>query len=341
MTDTFLLLTPLLVLAIVALLGFVGCQWLLHLGDFIHPPTFDPPAGAYFAPQMVKLQAREADQIEVFFEDGTSQKWDGNPIPVSRTLTLRAVASKSGYPNAESKAKYYIGPILYQQGPAETSGAGAMTDSLGGRYTPPFPSPLGAGNLVLVWVFYRPNWTGMYVSKMDDGINTKYTRAIGPTVSLVSPIFQQEIWFANNIATVSNARITVSFYISPRPGNVPLDTPPLAEVQISAHEYTNNYQEDDNLADAPPVGTVGTDSNNTPGNLVSSGTVTATTGRKAFGAAWFRGSGMSQLPFVSESSIKNNVVEDVDVTSPGSPITATFVNATPTEDWMAQIITLK
>jgi len=327
MTDTFLFLTPLLVLAIVALLGFVGCAWIFGLQTFIHSPTFDPPAGAYFAPQMVKLQARETNDIEVFFEDGTSQKWDGNPILVSKSLTLSAVATKGDIKSGKSFAKYYIGKILYQQGPAETPVTGAMT-------TMPFPSPLGQGNLVLVWVFYQTDSADVYISGMGDGINMgKYGRATGPTRSLVAPFFQQEIWYANNIAAVPNAQITVSFHVGP-------SDPPPGEVQISAHEYTNNYQEDDMLADPPPDGTAGTDSN-TPGNLVSSGTVT-TSGRLAFGAAWFAGSGVYQMPqFVSRSTIKSNVVEDADVTSPGTPIAAVFINTTPTRGWMAQIITLK
>jgi len=67
----------------------------------------------------------------------------------------------------------------------------------------------------------------------------------------------------------------------------------------------------------------------------------ATTGRLAFGAAWFRGSGMYDPQFRSLSTIKNNVVEDKDITEPGHDVTAVFVNTTPTEDWMAQIITLR
>jgi hypothetical protein len=327
MTSTLLFLTPFFVLTIVALLGFVGCDWVLGVQDFIHPPTFNPPAGGYYAPQSVTLDDPDADEIHYNLIDpadpagsAVSHKYDGQPILVSRSLTIQAVGSKSGLPDATSTAKYYVGPILYQQGPAETTGAG-------GTITQAFPNPLGQGNLVLVWVFYQTDSPAVQISAMTDGVN-QYAPAAGPTTSPITPTFKQEIWYANNIAIAANAHISVSFQ-----GGAP------GEVQISAHEYSNSYQETDMLgplADPPPAGTAGI--SNAPGDAVSSATVT-TSGRLAFGAAWFEGTGAPRPPFVSRSIIRNNVVEDRDVTAPGD-VAAVFVN-TSAGGWMAQIVTLR
>jgi len=333
MTDTFLFLTPVLVLGIVALLGFVGCAWALGLPEFpptAPTPTISPPAGAYYAPQMITLEDPDADEMYYYLVDpadptssaSTTRHPYTGPFQISRSVMVDAYGSKTGYSDSDFKARYYIGPIFYQQGPAETSGAA------GGMTTQAFPNPLGQSNLVLVWVFYQTNSPAVQLSTMTDGVN-QYAPAGVPLTSPFTPMYKQEIWYANKISPVPNATITVSFS-----GGIP------GEVQISAHEYTNNYQESDGpLANPVPTGTTGTDTN-TPGNLVSSPTVT-TNGRLAFGAALFEGSGVFQPPWVSRSTIRNNVVEDMDITAPGGDVTALFVNTSPTQGWMAQIITLK
>jgi hypothetical protein len=217
----------------------------------------------------------------------------------------------------------------------QESDSGAETSGTGSTTTPPFQNPLGQGNLVLVWVFYQTDAPDVQLSGVTDGVN-QYTLAAGPLVTTVTPSFKQEIWYGNNINAVVNAQISVSFQGS---------TPP-TEVQISAHEYTNAYQENDTplgpLADQPPPGTAGASSDDpgNPNNLVLSDSLT-TNGRLVFAAAWFAGSGVSQPPYNTRSTIKSNVVEDTDVTTPGVVVQAVFKNTSPARGWMAQMITLK
>lgn len=46
MIDSFVLLTPILMLGVIALLGFVGCDLIFTLNDFLPPPrTFGPYQG--------------------------------------------------------------------------------------------------------------------------------------------------------------------------------------------------------------------------------------------------------------------------------------------------------
>src|SRR5262249_60976798 len=70
MIDPFIWLTPILVLGIVALLGFVGCQVVLGLSTFTRKPTFDPPAGGYFDSQTVTVSGDPGATI-YFTTDGS------------------------------------------------------------------------------------------------------------------------------------------------------------------------------------------------------------------------------------------------------------------------------
>jgi hypothetical protein len=317
MIDWFVLLTPILVLGIVALLGFMGCAQVLGINYIALSPSFDPPPGVYYSAQGVTLSA-DAGVAIYYTTDGsdptsTSTKYDGTPIPITHTLTLKAIAQDDD-PSGISKGKYYIGPIVHQQNPAETPTAGGTT-------TNPFGNPLGLGNLVVVWIFYQSDTA--QISQVTDTAGNTYQSAAARTSSPTAPAFQQEIWYANNI----NPGIGVSVSVILQGGTA-------GEVQISAHEYSNAVQEATNpLADVPPPGTTGPN-----GASVVSNSLT-TSGRLVFGAAWFRGSGTAGPGFNLRSALKNNVAEDMDVVTPGM-VQAVFVNTSPTEDWIAQMITL-
>ena len=58
MIDCYVFLAPVLLLAVVALLGFVGCDLVLGLtplSPVTATPTFDPPPGTYGGTQFVTL----------------------------------------------------------------------------------------------------------------------------------------------------------------------------------------------------------------------------------------------------------------------------------------------
>jgi hypothetical protein len=319
MIDLFTLLTPVFALGILTLLGFIGCEQLFGVsgnrfpGD---PPTFDPPAGGYFAVQSVTMSTDTSGAQIYYTLDGSdptnsSTQYSG-PISISTTTTIRARTYGNSSFSDVTIGQYYIGPIIHQQVPAETPTAGATT-------TNPFGNPLVQGNLIVVWIFYQSD-TPQITAVTDTAGNT-YQLAASTTPSPDAPIFQQEIWYSSNITTGSGVTVSVT-----------LGGGTVGEVQISAHEYSNASQ-DNPLADAPPPGTTGPN-----GASVLSGSVNSS-GRLIFGAAWFRGSGTPGPGFRQRSAIKNNVAEDMDIVTPGVA-QAVFVNTSPTEDWIAQMITL-
>ena len=58
MIDCYVFLAPVLLLAVVALLGFVGCDLVLGLtplSPVTAAPAFDPPPGTYGGTQFVSL----------------------------------------------------------------------------------------------------------------------------------------------------------------------------------------------------------------------------------------------------------------------------------------------
>ncbi|HYB43299.1 MAG TPA: hypothetical protein VEL75_16080, partial [Candidatus Methylomirabilis sp.] len=174
----------------------------------------------------------------------------------------------------------------------------------------------------VVWIFYQS--AAVQVASVSDGANT-YHQACPPTAMPNNPQFSQEIWYAWDIAAASGVAVSAAFS-----GATPV------EVQVSAHEYSNAYQEPDGpLADTPPPGSAGA-------NGTSIGTVSLMTrGRLVFGASIVRdGQEAPGAGFTPRSTLANNMAEDMNVPSPSTPVAATFGNPA-SEDWAAQMITLK
>src|SRR5262245_26029814 len=112
MIDPFVILAPILLLAVVTLLGFVGCDsvfGLVHLSDSTATPTFTPVPGTYSGPQSVTLNDATAGAQIFFTTDGTTptippsgstQQFTGDPILISTNTTIHAIASASGFNNS-------------------------------------------------------------------------------------------------------------------------------------------------------------------------------------------------------------------------------------------------
>jgi hypothetical protein len=324
MIDPFVVLTPALVLVVMALVSFIGCDRVLGLepiGPIPSAPTFSPGAGTYFSlSQGVAISAVSGAKI-YFTTDGStptadSTLYNGTPVslPAGKT-TLNAIAVASGTPSSVTTAIYYVGPIAWVQ-KVETAGLGATS-------TPPFPG-LSRGDMIVVWIFYNSNT--VQVASVSDGQNS-YIRACPPTSMLTTPPFSQEIWFAFNIGLATNVQVSVTFT-----GTTP------SEVQISAHEYSNAYQENDSslgpLAEMPPPGVTGTGPNVATNSVISNG-------RLAFGAAIFQSTGTHGSAFTSRSTLHGDVAEDMNITAPDTTVAAKFVNNTGPDQWVAQMITLK
>jgi hypothetical protein len=82
-----------------------------QVGGIPVTPTYDPPAGTYGVPQMVKIISQGNDAI-YFTTDGTtpttnSRLYQGN-VFVPKTETIKAIAVIDGVSSAEGDAAYTI-----------------------------------------------------------------------------------------------------------------------------------------------------------------------------------------------------------------------------------------
>jgi hypothetical protein len=329
MIDSFVLLAPVLLLIVVALLRFVGCTFTPGEAS-VAPPTFNPPAGTYTGAQSVTLSDDAGDSI-YFTTDGSpplapdspggpSPLYDGTPINVAVNTTIGAIAAATGFSDSTPAFATYVinnapPPIIFQPPVSEKD---ETTNSITVA-TPAFTRNVTAGNLMVVWIWYRS--TAQTVASMTDSAGNNYQRAVGPTVGAgLLATFQQEIWFKANVAGGANVVVTATFSSAPAAA---------FERAISAHEYSGS-------STTAPVdatsATIGATAN------ASTAPAAITTARLIFGAAIFSGAGTAGAGFTQRSALKRNATEDGPVTTPGSA-TATFTNTA--EDWIAQMIALK
>jgi hypothetical protein len=113
MIDPFVLLTPFLLLGVIALLRFVGCDALWGLpGVGPSPPTLAPPPGVYIGPQSVTISDVNANATIYYTTDGTApssstQKYSGL-IQLLADTTIRAIASDEYGNSQETLGTYTI-----------------------------------------------------------------------------------------------------------------------------------------------------------------------------------------------------------------------------------------
>lgn len=129
MRDFYLLLTPILVLMIVSLVGFVGCNWFFELEETVPYPPPAPPTGLTAAPRdsavdlswdaytgadkltikMGTIQGSHPSGHEVLVTD-TTYPWPG--LVNGQTYWFAMTATSMGFESAESNEVSAI-PGLY------------------------------------------------------------------------------------------------------------------------------------------------------------------------------------------------------------------------------------
>jgi len=213
--DPFVLLAPVLLLAVVALLRFVGCDKVFGLEPVkanTATPTFDPPPGTYNTQQSVTLSDTTANATIYYTTDGSiptippsgnTQTYSG-PITVSTTTTINAIAqAPDSNPSLGASAKYTItsAAIGFVQVNAATPPTPPNVQSV----LVPFPQPQTAGNMNVVVVGWNDATSD--VASITDSNNNSYLPAIGLTRGIN---LSQRIYYATNILPGPNT-VTVNF----------------------------------------------------------------------------------------------------------------------------------
>ena len=325
MIDPFLLLAPFLVLLIVGLLGFVGCDVILGVSGADEAPTLVATPGDQkaflswntdgFGEFTLQRNAAPDNSVTNLPPQpaGTASFIDTGLIN-GTTYTYSITSSKNGESAGTSQASVTPEPITFRQFVENVETVGNATVA-----TLPFPS-LGQGSLVIVWIWYHSGTES--VSTVTDNANNMYKRAVGPTPGANQLAGQQqEIWYLENVNAGNNVIVTAQF--SAGFNN---------EKSITAHEYTGAAP-----TDALEATAMDTQATATP----SSGNATVAQSSLIFGAAIFSGSGTADTAagFNARSTIKANASEDRRITAPGS-VAATFI-APSVEDWIAQMATFR
>jgi hypothetical protein len=320
MIDPFVLLTPVLILAVMALLRFIGCEIVFDIPPVVEV-TFDPPPGSYFNPQKVTVSAIGDTGADFqYTTDGsdptgspTAQHSTGSfVVSVTATTTITGVYKFGSFHHWSNtfSVTYYIGPIVFQQ-LAEK----AVTDNSNTVTTAKFTAAVTQGNLMVVWIWH--NSGTQTVNSVTDTANNHYDPAGPPTPGMgLLTGWLQEIWYSKNITGGQNLMVTAVFS-----GQFN------GEKAISAHEYSGADQTAP--LDVPLVAATGTSAN------TSVGPATPVFGRLLFGAAVFLNIGAADPAFMPRSTLKGNVTEDAVIMTPG-PVAASFVNVA--QDWIAQMV---
>src|SRR5262249_18810648 len=130
--DFFVLLTPFLLLTVLSLFGFVGCEQLFDVsggeGAPLDPPTFQPPPAGYLNSFDVTITADSGDSILYSLSTdplGSLKQYNG-PISISQTTVISAYATDGDRVSQTVSATYVLGFISYQQS-AESPASGDTT----------------------------------------------------------------------------------------------------------------------------------------------------------------------------------------------------------------------
>jgi hypothetical protein len=325
MIDSFVLLAPFLLLAVVFLLRFIGCGFHPSAAQPASAPTFDPPPGEYTGAQSVTLSDATANATIYYTTDsstptttpsGTTQTYTG-PITVSQSEMITAIATSPISVDSPLAFGLYMidQPIVFQQLAEKNETTNSLTVT-----TAPFANAVASQNLIVVWLWYKS--LAQTVATVTDSGGNAYQRAIGPSAGAGTMAgFQQEIWYARGVDGGAAFTVTATFSSQ---GNF--------ERSISAHEYSGASVTD-------PIDVVtGTAA---AGNVnVASGAVMSNAGRLIFGAALFSARGTSGPGFAQRSALQFNVTEDKPFVAPGVA-EANFAIVTGAPDWIAQMVVLK
>jgi hypothetical protein len=325
MVDSFVLLTPVLLLAVLAVLRFIGCSFHPGVAEQAAAPTFTPSPGEYTGTQMVSIASATPDATIYFTTDtstptdpptGTTQTFSG-PIAVTASETINALATATGFSDSPVATGVYIidPPIVFQQ----LAEKNETTNNINVT-TAPFANPVTGQNLIVVWLWYAS--VAQTVASITDTAGNSYQRAVGPAAGAGTVAnFQQEIWYAMNVNGGANLTVTATFTAAAN-----------FERSISAHEYSGASR-------TAPVDVV-TETAAAGNTNVTSGSIMSNAGRLIFGAALFSARGTAGPGFTQRSALQFNVTEDEPFVAPGFA-EAKFAIVTGAPDWIAQMVALK
>lgn len=325
MIDPFVLLAPILLLGVVALLRFVGCDVVLGLEPLL-PLLENLRAVAGFGAKVTLSwdPAPGADSYKINRTGGPSPAsfstsatdFVDTSVTIGTTYSYTVYAFAGGDQTTTSNIVSAIpGPITFQQ-LAESPEAVVVASVA----TPAFN--MHPGDLIVVWIYYD-GAGGQTVSGVSDSLD-QYVRAVPPQPGTgMFASFRQEIWYKNNATGGQNLAVTATF------------APTLnARAAISAHEYST----------VDPAATHETISSASgSGTIASSGSVPAATAKLIFGAAFFGGGGgTSPSGFMQRSTMNGNATEDKPFDAPGMA-EATFPTDPPGTplDWIAQMVAFR
>jgi hypothetical protein len=326
MIDPFVILTPILLLGVVALLGFVGCDVVFGLKEFYDGPTnlravagFDAQVTLTWdaAPDATSYEIVRKDNVSTVTIPAMGTSFTDTSVTIETKYSYTVHGFVDGRATVDSNAVTATpGPITFLQlaeSPEAIVGASVATPQL------PAVSP---SNLIVVWVYYEN--AGQSVAGVSDSAGDQYVLAAAQAGAGLFATFRQEIWYKNNATGGPNLTVTANF------------TQPLnANAAIVAHEYHNPDPE------ATPETT---SSASAGGSVASSGAVPVTYAKLLFGAAIFRaGGGIAGPGFTQRATTNSNVTEDrpFDATAEGTAEAIFSTNPPATLDWIAQMVAFR
>lgn len=324
MIHLFLLLGPVILLGILVLLGFVGCTF--QEGSLgIEPPTNLTAVAGDSWVQLAWDTYPNANNFVVSrgLADGVYTDTFDVISAMNSYLDLTAtdgttyhyavkVMTAEGTSGNSNDAAATPGAVTYVQRAEidiQTAGTTASSNA--------FPAPVTAGNLIVVWVWYKVGAPSQ-VAQITDTVGNLYALAVGPTAGAGALTgFLQEIWYAKNIVAGAGVKVTVTMTAS------------VTERALSAHEYSG--------ADpgSPFVNATGMIGNGANAAINPINTMAA---KMIFAGAIFPTQGDAGSGFTKRSALQNNVTEDQPIKNPGS-YGATFTNTA--QDWLAQMVTFR
>jgi hypothetical protein len=319
--ELFLLLTPLLVLGVVALLGFTGCLSTPPppaptVINSVTPSEGPAAGGTTVIVTGVNLEGDEA----LFF--GGAQATIIEAQSSRNLLTAVTPPHPAGYVDVlitQLGMDAYTAPSAFQYGGAIVSFvqvASQTPQTPMNTVTVPFPNLQGAGNLNVVAIGWSDATSS--IANVTDTSHNTYVLAVGPTLGNA---MQQSIYFAQNIIAGQN-QVIVTF-------NTAVPFPDVRIAEYSGCDPNNAFDNasantgSSGQADSGPVGIP------SPGELLFAAGITKGTFKQA------------DAPFTQRiiTQPDGNILEDSIAPIAGSHnATATLVG---TADWVMQLVAFR
>jgi hypothetical protein len=333
MMDPFLLAAPVLLLAVFALVRFVGCvgnDASISSNPRASDPTFTPPPpGPYNAPQPVGLATTSIGAAIYYTLDGsdpvdspTHQQFFGK-FPLDAPTTVKAFAGGHDFENSNVvTGEYVVNPAAPAIPPTYASGfevdPAMTTDTRVATQAFPDGSVI-PGNLMVVWIWYEPA-ADEVIDKVYDSTGKEYALAIGPTQH--PPLTGRSAIYYTRLESAAPSFRVFAEFSAPFPGNK----------RISAYQYKlvpswEKREAKDGTGDSDhPI----------------CGPVPVQINELVFAVALLEQSGSAEAPFTSRSIADGNVVEDRFTVAPDAALMATFKSKNDAvQGWITQMVTFR